>query len=87
MLARVQVTELEGTSYAWLAELLLCFSDGDMARYDSLCTKHAAAMNAQPGLVMAQRGLKQKVTIMCLVAMVSGCALHTIVSSFGHKFY
>ena len=69
-----QVKSLDGTPYAWLAELLTCFSDGDMARFGELCSKYGAQMNSQPALVAAERGLKQKITIMCLVALVSACA-------------
>lgn len=69
----LQVKSLDGTPYAWLGEILLCFSDGDMPRFDSLCSKYAAQMNSQPALVATQRGLKQKITIMCLVALVSAC--------------
>ena len=79
-----QVKSLQDTPYAWLAELLQCFSDGDMAKFGQLCSTYGAQMNAQPALVAAERGLKQKITIMCLVAMVSSCALCCAAASCKH---
>jgi hypothetical protein len=71
--SHLQIKSLNGTSYAWLPEVLTCFSDGDKQRYEQLCAKHADAMNSQPALVSAAAELNRKITIMCLVAMVSLC--------------
>lgn len=64
------ITVLDGSSYAWLRELLECFNDGDLATYNELCVKHAAVLNAQPGLVANERRLREKVTISVLMALV-----------------
>jgi hypothetical protein len=45
-----------------------------MALFEELCVKYGPEMNSQPALVAAERTLKQKITIMCLVALVSGYA-------------
>lgn len=45
-----------------------------MAKYEALCAQYGAEMNSQPALVAAERKLKEKITIMCLVALVSSCA-------------
>ncbi len=58
-------------AYAWLHELLAAFNAGDLATYDALCTRHAAALNAQPALVANERRLREKVTLMCLLELVS----------------
>lgn len=53
----------------WLVELLRAFNDGDAAAYDALCVKYGAQMNAQPALVAAERSLREKITIMTLLAL------------------
>jgi hypothetical protein len=70
----MQAACLTSTPYEWLRELLHCFSDGNMAQFEELCAKYGPEMNSQPALVAAERTLKQKITIMCLVALVSACA-------------
>eukprot|EP00271_Cylindrocystis_brebissonii_P002951 TRINITY_DN13696_c0_g2_i1.p1 TRINITY_DN13696_c0_g2~~TRINITY_DN13696_c0_g2_i1.p1 ORF type:complete len:408 (-),score=103.97 TRINITY_DN13696_c0_g2_i1:697-1920(-) len=65
------VQVLEGTSCAWLFELLQTFDQGDLPRYDALCQKYAAQLNAQPALVENERRLREKMTILCLMECVS----------------
>ncbi|KAF8061975.1 RPN9A [Scenedesmus sp. PABB004] len=62
---------LDGSPYAWLAEMLACFNHGDLHAYDALCAKHAAVLNAQPALVENERRLREKVTISCLINQIS----------------
>lgn len=47
------------------------FNAGDLAGYDALCVKHAAVLNAQPGLVAAERALREKITILALTEVVA----------------
>jgi 26S proteasome regulatory subunit N9 len=60
----------ENKSYIWLLEILECFDAGDIHAYDALCSKHAAALNAQPALVAHERKLREKVTIAALLEMI-----------------
>mmetsp|Transcript_31111 Transcript_31111/g.80344 ORF Transcript_31111/g.80344 Transcript_31111/m.80344 type:complete len:388 (+) Transcript_31111:285-1448(+) len=64
------INALEGTPYAWLREFIHCFNAGDLHRYDELCTQHAAVLNAQPALVENERFLREKITIMSLLALI-----------------
>lgn len=45
---------------------------GDIHRYDALCAQHAALLNAQPALVAHERRLREKITILCLMELISG---------------
>ncbi len=50
----------------------LAFPAGDIHRYDELCTRHATLLNAQPALVAHERRLREKITILCLMELISG---------------
>ena len=63
---------LQGSGYEWLAELLAIFNAGDLPGYTAFCTKHAAVLNAQPALVVAERLLQEKITIVALTEIVFG---------------
>jgi 26S proteasome regulatory subunit N9 len=63
------VKTVESTEDAWLVALLRAFNDGDAAQYDALCVEHGPKMNAQPALVAHERALREKVTIMSLLAL------------------
>lgn len=65
------VKVLQEGSYAWLGEMLEVFNRGDLPAYDALCTKYAAVLNAQPALVENERRLREKVTISCLINLIS----------------
>ena len=65
------VTALDGTPFQWLHEMLACFNNGDMHLYDELCTRHATQLNAQPALVAHERRLREKITIMSLLELIS----------------
>lgn len=65
------VNVLDASPYKWLHELLECFNKGDLFKYDELCKKHAAVLNSQPALVENERMLRQKVTISCLIELIS----------------
>lgn len=66
------VTALDGTPFQWLHEMLACFNDGDMHLYDELCARYASQLNAQPALVAHERRLREKITIMSLLELISG---------------
>lgn len=44
---------------------------GDIHRYDDLCAQHAALLNGQPALVAHERRLREKITILCLMELIS----------------
>lgn len=60
----------ENPSYSWLSEMLECFHNGDIYRYDELCTNFASLLNAQPALVENERQLREKITVMSLLQLV-----------------
>merc|ERR1711977_236140 len=61
------VTSLVGTKFEWLHALLKCFNKGDMHAYDMICERYADALNGQPELVKKAEGLRNKITLLCLV--------------------
>ncbi|PNH01687.1 26S proteasome non-ATPase regulatory subunit 13 [Tetrabaena socialis] len=65
------INSLDGTPSQWLHELLSCFNNGDMHLYDTLCARYASQLNAQPALVAHERRLREKITIMCLLELLS----------------
>ncbi|GFR40383.1 hypothetical protein Agub_g933 [Astrephomene gubernaculifera] len=65
------ITSLDNTPSQWLHELLQCFNNGDMHLYDQLCVRYAEQLNAQPALVSHERRLREKITLMCLLALIS----------------
>eukprot|EP01025_Chloroclados_australasicus_P063171 TRINITY_DN833_c0_g1_i1.p1 TRINITY_DN833_c0_g1~~TRINITY_DN833_c0_g1_i1.p1 ORF type:complete len:387 (+),score=51.40 TRINITY_DN833_c0_g1_i1:99-1259(+) len=64
------VNVLEQSEYAWLLELLHCFNDGDLHKYDQLCQKHSAQLNGQPALVQNSEKLREKITILALMYLI-----------------
>jgi 26S proteasome regulatory subunit N9 len=62
---------LDNGPHQWLHDMLKVFNEGNLHEYDELCTRHAAQLNAQPALVSHERRLREKITLMCLVEMVS----------------
>jgi 26S proteasome regulatory subunit N9 len=71
LLVHPVVQNLDQSTHKWLYELLECFHQGDMDRYDALCSTHARVLNAQPALVANERKLREKITVLCLMAYVS----------------
>ncbi|GLC46825.1 hypothetical protein PLESTB_001799400 [Pleodorina starrii] len=65
------INSLDGTPSQWLHELLVCFNNGDMHLYDQLCERFATQLNAQPALVAHERRLREKITLMCLLDLIS----------------
>ena len=61
----------QSPSYAWLYEMLECFHQGDIDAYDGLCKANAQVLNSQPALVAHERKLREKITVLCLMAYVS----------------
>lgn len=66
---------LDGSSYAWLGEVLMAFNHGDLHAYDQLCEKHAGALNSQPALVQHERALREKITILALTELIFKCVM------------
>ncbi|EFJ46340.1 26S proteasome regulatory complex [Volvox carteri f. nagariensis] len=65
------INSLDCTPSQWLHELLVCFNNGDMHLYDQLCERFAAQLNSQPALVAHERRLREKITLMCLLDLIS----------------
>ncbi|KAL4425759.1 hypothetical protein ABPG75_009775 [Micractinium tetrahymenae] len=65
------INALKENGFGWLHEMLECFNSGDIHRYDELCTRHAALLNGQPALVAHERRLREKITILCLMELIS----------------
>lgn len=65
------VLALDETPNQWIHEMLQVFNNGDLHRYDELCQKYGAQLNAQPALVQHERRLREKITLMALVEMIS----------------
>ena len=62
---------------------------GDIHRYDELCARYAAVLNGQPALVAHERKLREKVTILCLMELISRRApplspSHSLLPALGH---
>jgi len=68
--ASLQIKVLDGSSYAWLGEVLAAFNAGDLHGYDALCERHAGALNGQPALVDNERSLREKITILALTELI-----------------
>lgn len=86
LIAHPVVKTLTGpkSSYGWLKDLLVAFNSGDLDKYDSLCTTHAAALNAQPALVQNERRLREKITILCLMEIIFSLPSENRVISLAH---
>lgn len=56
--------------YRWLKEMLECFHNGDLHKYDELCSKHKSVLNSQPALTENVHQLRQKITILCLMELI-----------------
>lgn len=65
------INALNEGGFGWLREMLECFNSGDIHAYDALCTQHASLLNGQPALVEHERRLREKITILCLMEMIS----------------
>ena len=61
----------QSASHAWLYDMLECFHQGDIEAYDGLCKANAQVLNSQPALVANERKLREKITVLCLMAFVS----------------
>lgn len=61
----------QSATHAWLYDMLGCFHQGDIDAYDSLCKANAQVLNSQPALVANERKLREKITVLCLMAFVS----------------
>lgn len=62
---------LDGTPHEWLHKMLHVFNDGDLHKYDDICLQYSSQLNAQPELVKHERRLREKITLMSLIEMVS----------------
>lgn len=71
LLGHTVLQSLQGTQYAWLAEVLMAFNSGDLSAYENLCVKYAAQLNAQPALVAHERLLREKITILALMEIIA----------------
>jgi 26S proteasome regulatory subunit N9 len=58
------------SEFGWLLDMVQVFNDGDLNAYDELCEKYADQLNAQPALVMHERKLREKITILAFLRIV-----------------
>ena len=62
---------LQGTSEAWLVELLQACSEGNVSHFKTLCSQtYPAQIAAQPALVHMGQQMQEKMTLLALVQMV-----------------
>ena len=66
----MQIRVLDDSAYKWLREMLDCFNDGDMHKYDALCTQYASVLNQLPSMVQNERKLREKITILALTELI-----------------
>jgi hypothetical protein len=66
----LQIKVLDDSAYKWLHEMLNCFNDGDMHKYDRLCTQYASVLNKLPSMVKNERKLREKITILALTELI-----------------
>ena len=66
----LQIRVLDDSAYKWLREMLDCFNDGDMHKYDALCTQYASVLNQLPSMVQNERKLREKITILALTELI-----------------
>jgi len=65
------LASLEGTDDAWLAELLAAFQTGDIDAFNSLVSEHSAAYESNAALQAGQTTMKEKLTLLCVMELVS----------------
>lgn len=70
VLVLLQIKVLDGTPYEWLHEMLECFNNGDMHKYDQLCSQYAEILNSLPAMVENERRLREKITILALTELI-----------------
>lgn len=64
------LSTLKDSDYDWLLDILYCFESGNLHEYDTLCSKYASSLNAQPALVANERRLREKITIAALLELI-----------------
>ena len=69
LLTHPVLASLEGTSQAWMPELLKAFNSGDVSAYESATKANAAAIAAQSDLASHEAALRQKIYVLALMAM------------------
>jgi len=72
LLSQPVLETLKGTQHEWIVPFLSAFNSGDISKYDSLVATHQASLNEQPALVANQQLLKEKISILALIELISG---------------
>ncbi len=62
---------LDGTQDAWLAELLAAFQTGDIDAFNGIVSENAAAYESNQALQAGQTTMKEKLTLLCVMELVS----------------
>lgn len=68
---------LEGTQGEWLVQMLRAFDSGDIAKFEEVSVKHAAAINAQAVLISNQQMLREKIRIFALIELLRSIPAHS----------
>lgn len=74
------IQSLRGTRHEWLLLVLEAFNQGDLAKYETVCTQAAQQMNSQQVLVAQKDFLKQKITILSLLELAFSRTLQHSIS-------
>jgi 26S proteasome regulatory subunit N9 len=72
LLGQPIMDSLKGTVNEWIVHFLAAFNSGSIAKYESLVAAHQAALLQQPALVANQLLLKEKISILALIELISG---------------
>jgi 26S proteasome regulatory subunit N9 len=65
------LASLEGTPDAWLAELLAAFQTGDIDAFTGIAAEHSEAFQGNAALRAGETVLKEKLTLLCVMELVS----------------
>eukprot|EP01097_Dermamoeba_algensis_P005205 TRINITY_DN3303_c0_g1_i1.p1 TRINITY_DN3303_c0_g1~~TRINITY_DN3303_c0_g1_i1.p1 ORF type:complete len:392 (+),score=101.77 TRINITY_DN3303_c0_g1_i1:53-1228(+) len=71
LLAQPVLDSLKGTPNEWIVHFVTAFNFGSIAKYESLVAAHQAALLQQPALVANQLLLKEKISILALIELIS----------------
>lgn len=65
------LASLEGTSEAWLADILNAFQHGDIEAFNTIVSRNRDAFERQPALAAAGNTVKEKMTLLAVMELVS----------------
>eukprot|EP01098_Paradermamoeba_levis_P005944 TRINITY_DN247_c0_g1_i4.p1 TRINITY_DN247_c0_g1~~TRINITY_DN247_c0_g1_i4.p1 ORF type:complete len:427 (+),score=158.97 TRINITY_DN247_c0_g1_i4:88-1281(+) len=72
LLSHPIIETLKNTSFEWIVGFLNAFNHGDITKYEQLVAEFQAVLHSQPALVANQHVLKEKISILALMELLSG---------------